>query len=568
MAGDYRVEGTNAAAPFTLTAHRSEGMALLAMNWRTGRPPDDFVGFGIRYYPPNSTRYFHVTNRLSFQGVPDFGKRQPSTKAPIQKFRWVHFPSNADTPGAFRYIVTPMFMDADDKLHAGEAQEVAIALARETYPGMLDVTFTRGFVSSQAFVDKFEKDGPINTLLPATADEGLTFIPTHPKTAAALKWMGFEARRAVLEVLDEAIADPTATVRAVAYDLSEPGALSRMEQLGSRLRVIVDDSDAHGETTSGESQSAARLIASAGAANVKRQHMGNLQHNKTIVVSGPNLQRVVCGSTNFSWRGFFVQNNNAIVLTGASAVAPFAAAFEQYWVAGPTAFGKSASATWSDLGLAGVDAKVTFSPHSAGTAMLTSIADDIRTGTTSSLLYSLAFLYQTAGPVREAIALVTADPTIFVSGISDRAVGGIAVQTPNGNVAPVYPASLSNNVPAPFSKEPVGGGGIRMHHKFVVIDFDKPTARLYLGSYNFSGPADKENGENLLLITDRRIATSYAVEAVRLFDHYQFRLRQQSAGTATATLALRKPPRLPGEFPWFNGDYTNAHRIRDRELFA
>ena len=45
-----------------------------------------------------------------------------------------------------------------------------------------------------------------------------------------------------------------------------------------------------------------------------------------------------------------------------------------------------------------------------------------------------------------------------------------------------------------------------MHHKFVVIDFDKPTARVYMGSYNFSTPADTKNGENLLLIRDRRIA--------------------------------------------------------------
>ncbi|MDR6100250.1 hypothetical protein QE369_000428 [Agrobacterium larrymoorei] len=29
-----------------------------------------------------------------------------------------------------------------------------------------------------------------------------------------------------------------------------------------------------------------------------------------------------------------------------------------------------------------------------------------------------------------------------------------------------------------------------MHRKFVVLDFNKPTARLYLGSYNFSEPTD------------------------------------------------------------------------------
>ena len=48
-----------------------------------------------------------------------------------------------------------------------------------------------------------------------------------------------------------------------------------------------------------------------------------------------------------------------------------------------------------------------------------------------------------------------------------------------------------------------------MHHKFVVIDFNKPTARVYLGSYNFSSTADIKNGENLLLIRNRRIAVSF-----------------------------------------------------------
>jgi phosphatidylserine/phosphatidylglycerophosphate/cardiolipin synthase-like enzyme len=56
-----------------------------------------------------------------------------------------------------------------------------------------------------------------------------------------------------------------------------------------------------------------------------------------------------------------------------------------------------------------------------------------------------------------------------------------------------------------------------MHNKFVVIDFEKPTARVYLGSYNFSSSADMKNGKNLLLIQDRRVAVSYMVQAVVMF---------------------------------------------------
>jgi phosphatidylserine/phosphatidylglycerophosphate/cardiolipin synthase-like enzyme len=107
-----------------------------------------------------------------------------------------------------------------------------------------------------------------------------------------------------------------------------------------------------------------------------------------------------------------------------------------------------------------------------------------------------------------------------------------------------------------------------MHHKFLVIDFDKPTARVWVGSYNFSKPADTENGENLHLIKDRRIAVSYMVEALTIFDHYSFRVAQQNAATALKALELKKPPRKAGDVTWFAADYTDNMKIRDREMFA
>ena len=484
MAGEFQVSGHNAAALFTLKLHRGDGMTLLAMNWKVGKPPQDFVGFAIEYKEPNGDRFYALKNRLGFRAAS--GKVNPNAMStmlsPIQKFRWVHFPRNAELPGEFIYRVRPVFMNDNDELSYGEAQEAAVELQRETYPGLLNITFTRGFVSSQAFVYKYASAGPISKLLPAKAADGLNFVPTHPRANEALKWMGFEAFNAILEVLDKAIANNNAKVRVVAYDLSEPEIVSRLEKLGERLKIIIDDSQDHGEPGSGETQAAARLSDSAGTANVTRQHMLNLQHNKIIVVDGPSGQMVVCGSTNFSWRGFFVQSNNALILLGASAVEPFLAAFEDYWSLRPATFRDSASAKWSDLSLSGIKARVAFSPHGSSNALLKAIADDIGTKTTSSLFFSLAFLYQTPGVILNAIKKVSQRDEIFVYGISDRKVGGLDLQKPDGNVSPVFPAALTKNVPKPFSAEPTGGGGIRMHHKFVVIDFDKPTARLYLGS--------------------------------------------------------------------------------------
>jgi phosphatidylserine/phosphatidylglycerophosphate/cardiolipin synthase-like enzyme len=568
---EFQVSGQNDAALFTLKIHRGDGMALIAMNWKDGEPPQDFVGFAIEYKEPGGDRFFPLKNRINFPGPggevnPD---RLPTTLSPIQKFRWVHFPRNAELPGEFVYRVSPVFMNERDELSYGEPQEAAIELRRETYPGRLNVTYTRGFVSSQAFVDLFASEGPISQLLPSKADDGLTFTPTHPKAEEALAWMGFEARHAILEVLDQAIADEEARVGVVAYDLNEPDVVLRLEQLGDRLKVIIDDSDSHGEADSAESQAEERLVASAGEDNVKRQHMGNLQHNKTIVIDGQQVQAVVCGSTNFSWRGFFVQSNNAMVLRGENAVKPFLAAFDDYWHNDDAAgFGETPSAEWTDLELGGIDARVAFSPHAPENALLAEVADDIGEQTTSSLFYSLAFLHQTPGPILDSIEKVTQNDEIFVYGVSDKEVGGLDLQKPDGNVAPVSPAALGENVPEPFKSEPAGGSGNRMHHKFVVIDFDKPTARVYLGSYNFSSAADKDNGENLLLIRDRRVAVSYAVEALRLFDHYHFRVAQEEATEGVKKLVLATPPRNPGEEPWWAEDYRAAQKIRDRELFT
>jgi phosphatidylserine/phosphatidylglycerophosphate/cardiolipin synthase-like enzyme len=576
MNGAFQVSGQNAAALFTLKLHRGDGMTLVAMNWKRGKPPEDFVGFAIEYQEPGGDRFFALKNRLSFPGAAgSVNPNRLSTRlSPIQKFRWVHFPRNAELSGEFVYRVTPVFMNDADELSYGEAQQAAIELRRETYPGKLNVTFTRGFVSSQAFVDRYvtEDDG-ISTLLPAKADDGLDFVPTHPQAAEALAWMGFEARDAILELLDEAIQDTKAQVRVVAYDLSERDVVSRLQKLGKRLKIVIDDSATHGKPDSAETQAAERLRISAGDDHVKRQHMGNLQHNKTIVVAGPQVQGVVCGSTNFTWRGFFVQANNALILRGKKAVKPFLAAFEEYWRHDKAAdFGETESAKWSNLGLVGIKAQVAFSPHARSNALLQSIADDIGDHTKSCLFYSLAFLHQTQGPIRDAIEQVSQRDAIFVYGISDKKVGGgLDLQMPNGNVSPVFPAALAKNLPEPFKSEPTGlsgGVGTRMHHKFVVIDFDKPTARVYLGSYNFSSPADLKNGENLLLIRDRRIAVSYAVEALRIFDHYHFRVVQQESKKARKQLQLARPPRQPGEEPWWTEDYTAARKIRDRELFA
>ena len=575
---DFKIYGQAADAAFTLTLHRGEGMCLLAMNWRGGqRPPDDFVGFMIEFREPGIDRWWTLNNRLSFTDASKItDKSKLSTRlSPIQKFRWVHFPFAAALPGAYSYRVTPVFMSPTDELSYGTAQTADVVLKRETYPGELNLGFTRGFVSSQAFVDNYgSSSGDVDALIPPGAtkgDTGLLFHSTDPKAAVAYPWMGFAARQQIIDLLDAAIADAGAQVRLVAYDFDLAEVYDRVVQLAGRIKVIIDNSGSHKAAGSAENTAETLLQQKLGADNMLREHCGGLQHNKFIVVGG-TVNRAVCGSTNFSWRGFYVQNNNAITISGADATGPFLKAFDAYWGAlnSSQKFAAAGLGGWIKLPLPSVDAELCFSPHAADTARLKELADDIATAG-SSLLYSLAFLYQTPGPIYDAIDGVTKTKDRFVYGISDRQIkkgnlGGLDVTMPDGNTAPVYPSALSKNVPPPFKQEPTGGSGIRMHHKFVVIDFDKPTARVYVGSYNFSGAADTANGENLMVIRDRVATTAFMVEALSMFDHYHFRVAA-SAATSNAPLVLAKPP-VAGAKPWFDVDYNTAYKIRDREIFS
>ncbi|TIM35006.1 MAG: hypothetical protein E5Y61_09460 [Mesorhizobium sp.] len=60
-----------------------------------------------------------------------------------------------------------------------------------------DGSATRGYVASQAFVDKYQARGPLKTLLPARVAQGTTFKPTHPDADDAYEWMGLEARKEI-----------------------------------------------------------------------------------------------------------------------------------------------------------------------------------------------------------------------------------------------------------------------------------------------------------------------------------------------------------------------------------
>lgn len=508
------------ASGLSVKLWRGERMCLVGMD--VDEPEPDLVGFSIEVKSPGTADFEPLRNRLAFsydkpvdQAVDGY-RNYSSLEAPFQKFRWVHFPFEPKG-GTYSYRVTKQHMPTDGVLKAGTAITLDIPLDLVIYDGFLEVGFARNFASSQAYDEKY---GGNPDIIPTNADDGLTFkkVPGD-----VYQWLGFEAYDLIMNFLKEVAADKTLTLDFFAYDLNEPDIVALLEQTGGRLRAIVDNSGTHAGAASAELQAAKRLSASAGANNVKRMHFKNLQHNK-VLIAKKNGQpiKVLFGSTNFSFRGIYVQANNALVFHAPEAAALFERAFELAFQ-NPAGFVKDPISTqWHLVQVPGrPPVHFCFSPHQDTGLSLSPLGAAIDQAT-SSVFFSIAFLYQTkSGATREAIDRLM-NKNVFSYGISDKR-GGLAVKKPDGTFGIVDFNYLAGITPMPFKAEWSGGKGIHEHHKFVVTDFSLPSAKVFTGSSNLSPSGEAGNGDNLVMIEDPRVATAYAIEALRVFDHLHFR---------------------------------------------
>ncbi len=558
-------ERTEISGSLTFKLYRGEGVALLAFDLKDDAATDDFVGFSIEVKYPGSNHWGALKNRLSFDLPPanEFGRVYRSTEAPFQKFRWIHVPSEIK-PGEFRYRVTAQYMDGAGVLHAGDQVENAISLEPQTIEGFLNVGFTRGFASSQAYATRFQNETrilpPIGSAAAANLDHDMSQFPQH------YDWLGFEARRLIYDLLDQVAAHPELTLDALIYESKEPEILVRLERLGDRVRAIVDDHEMHGEDDSAESSSAQRLI-DAGA-EVKRMHFGRQQHNKVLIVrrDGEAI-RVLTGSTNYSLRGLYIQANNVLVFNDDEVAKKYGELFDAYWSA-PTKFRKDVLSQqwWVVRDKPESRVSLCFSPHSDSALSLDPIAEAVENAETS-VLYSIVFLSQLTGKVKDSLEELM-QRSLFSYGVAQR-TGGLTVYKPDGSRGLLPFAFLAENAPPPFKEEWHGqtvGHSNMVHHKFLVTDFNGERPMVFTGSSNMAHGGEKANGDNLICIEDRKVAIAYAIEALRLFDHFHFRVRASEAEVPQA-LRLARPP-APGEKPWFAQYYRVGHvKERDRRLF-
>jgi phosphatidylserine/phosphatidylglycerophosphate/cardiolipin synthase-like enzyme len=304
------------------------------------------------------------------------------------------------------------------------------------------------------------------------------------------------------------------------------------------------------------------LTATAGEANVKVGHFGRFAHDKVLIQRRDNKPlKVLSGSANFSIRGLYVQSNNVCVFNDPETAALYSRAFEQTWKQ-PDDFGDSEIASrWFGIRDHALPRMfVSFAPHRSADISLARVAEAIDRAR-SSVLFSIMNLDGTGAVLDRVRSLPARD--LYASGTTQRASGSVTVTAPGRGSVFVPFSYLKEKVPAPFQAEVAGGAGQVIHHKFVVVDFNDLQPVVFAGSSNLAAGGETLNGDNLVAFYDRRVATTYAVEAIRLTDHYRFRAAMSKA-TDVRPLRLKKRSERWAE-AFFN---PRDPRWHERLLFA
>ena len=568
----------------SVVIYPGDNKILIAMSLGDGDVSDsdkNLAGFAIwRKYDGKPEQI--LQNRIGFtvgvnnQTTAETREWTDSDKAPFQKFRWIDVPPDGFDSGITYRVQALYFTGQGSATKPGQEVTVKATPVRRLF-GKFVPAFTRGYIASQAYTDKFgNKD--IRPPPPKTAD--FDTKPFEPQYA----WLGADARQQLFDFIADCEKDTTAKVDVFAYDLDEPDIIAAICRMGKqgRLRAVLDNADLHSKPDKKtgalpiEVTAAKMIIAAAGAANVRQGKYARYQHCKVFIkrdASG-NAQKVIFGSMNFSVRGIYVQANNVVFVDDPKTAGMFAAAFDDafknnvsappfrkdpiaqgYMVCSP-----AATADMPKFSLA-------LSPHTDPQMSLGPMSDRIRKATSSVFFAVMEPTGQ--GPVLDTLRTIAAKPTVFSYGTVETDKG-LAVQSPDGEMGLMTGfAALTKNVPQPFKKEFNGGAGMHIHDKFVVVDFNTANPTVFTGSSNLAAGGENQNGDSLAMIEDAAVANMFAIEAVALFDHYHFRKVMAAVTTQEPPLTLWFPGKPNAPTAWWKAYYDPTKiQMRDRYLFA
>lgn len=538
-------------------AYKGDAMTLLAFDLDESLK-ENFIGFTIKGNA--NGRPFNVYNQMKFKKEiklhkkPDFPNQLLASEfSPIQKFRWIHVPSTIEHVtdihyGDYTYEVTPRYIENGKLLAPDPKATVSVTIDVSPFTdGDIQVGFTRSFISSQAFAMRF---GNKLNLRPNAED--LTFditqeagIAKRLNFATGVKedvsfsykeiheYLGWQVRQRIVEFLEEVINDKTIKIDVFAYDLNEPFIVEQLLQLAKegRAKIILDNYPDHKKEGSYENkfEDAFREVAT-GDSDIYRGHFTSQAHSKVFIQRKNNAIakaiKVLTGSTNFATNGLYVNANHVIIFNKPAVAQVYADVFDASFGDENIASFKTSeiAATNYEFNEAGLpDMTIRFSPHKPKTvdAFFKSIKEKILNAE-SDVLFAV-MKDDSNSDILDALKEQVASSEIFTAGITDVRQGMQLYKPGRKTGIRISGLNIATKLRPPFKDIiKVPGLGHSIHHKFVVVDFKGTNPVVYCGSSNLAYTPEQNNGDNLLEIRDKDVVTAFAIEAIRLIDHFHW----------------------------------------------
>ncbi len=512
-----------------------------------------------------------------------------SNASPIQLFRWVHFPGSYQQTGIltgeYIYMATPRFLDNNKKLLPKDnTKTVSVKIIVDDFTKAgFSMGFTRAFLKSQAFANRY---GASQKLIPGgdwlfdTSTKAGNFHNQDFTYENMYVWLGFSARKKTYDLLKEALDDADVSVDMYPYDYNDPVIAQLCLELAARgsIRMIIDNASLHTGIKTEEDDFTKRFgLVATGESEIFRCHFARYSHCKIIILKKKNKPyKVLTGSTNFSYTGLYINANHVLVFDSKNVAEYYSNVFDACWKNG-----KAPDFRLTDFSLhprkfykPGVPTtEINFSPHTPeyATQLIDSITKNVLDKSTRSVLFSVMELGVTStGSLIPALRTLHKNDAIYTYGVTDSGGDDISLYKPGKKTGLLINAKAANReLPPPFNKEHALGLAHAIHHKFVVINFNKSDAKVYCGSSNLALGGEKDNGDNLLCIKDTDVATAFAIEAIRLTDHYNFRSLKDKEEKALEAGDEKKPVTLDNTGKWIDKFYDeNDIRCVERKLFA
>src|SRR6266508_4182192 len=309
-------------------------------------------------------------------------------------------------------------------------------------------------------------------------------------TTPALVYPDAPQQRPASPLLGAVLADLDAartSVDLAAFDFDIPAitdALLRAAARGVVVRLVVDSENLD---TPEVSEQTGRLQRAGIAVHFDRREP--FMHNKFIVVDG-----VVAwmGSWNVTDNDTFRNSNNMLRFASRQVAADYTHEFAQMFD-GRFGSGKSSATPFPRVRVGGAQVEVYFSPEDGVAKYVLG-----RLNAAKKSIHLMAFSY-TANTIADAmIAKVKAG--LPVRGVFERQNAG--------------------GTGSAFSRLRQGGVDVLedgncyiLHHKVIIID----ERTVIPGSYNFTGSAERDNDENLVIVDDAALARAYLDEFQRVY---------------------------------------------------